>query len=477
MTETAGFLTNAAWRAFADVGSKLASVALFVVMARELGDEGFGVFTFALMYATLFAALAHFGQDAVLIREVARDRSLLDRYFANTVALKLLLSVPVTALALGILAAVGTSSETMQTAALLGLAVAAEAVLASVFAVFQAYEVMRYVAVVLMAQRFATAAVGIAALLAGADVTAVAAIYLGGALLAVALGIAVQTRAVAKPALRVAPSTWTALMRAAVPLGIAGVFGTVLFRVDTVILAAFESTSVVGDYGAAYRLFEATLFVGWSIGGAIYPVLSRLDASEQLSDVYEQALKLSLAATLPLAVGAGVLAAPLIEILYGSDFEDATTALRLLAPSIALFAVVYVTGTVLIARHRQRFLAVAYGVVTVLNIGLNLLLIPLISLEGAALATTATEMLLLVATVGPTRRMLGGVAWARVVTGPGLAAAAAAVVMLALEDWFWLAVATGAGAFVLVLAVVERIAFPADAHAFWAFLRRREVTA
>ena len=131
MTEPTGFLTNAAWRAFGDVGSKLASVALFVVMARELGDEGFGVFTFALMYATLVAALAHFGQDAVLIREVARDRSLLDRYFANTVALKLLLSVPVTAVALAVLAAVGTSAETMQTAALLGLAVVAEAVMAS----------------------------------------------------------------------------------------------------------------------------------------------------------------------------------------------------------------------------------------------------------------------------------------------------------------------------------------------------------
>ena len=336
---------------------------------------------------------------------------------------------------------------------------------------------MRYVAVVLMVQRFVTAAVGIAALLAGAGVTAVAGIYLGGALLAVGLGVAVQSRAVAKPSPRVTPAIWPALMRAAVPLGIAGVFGTVLFRVDTVILAAFESTSVVGDYGAAYRLFEATLFVSWSIGGAVYPVLSRLDASEQLSDVYEQALKLSLAATLPLAVGAGVLAAPLIEILYGSDFEDAATALRLLSPSIALFAVVYVTGTVLIARRRQRFLAVAYGVVTVLNIGLNLLLIPLLSLEGAALSTTATEVLLLVATIGPARRMLGGVAWLRVVTGPGLAAAATAVVMLALEDWFWLAVAAGAGAFVLVLALVERIAFPADAQAFWAFVRRREVPA
>ncbi len=334
--ESRGILANTAWRAFADAGSKVASIALYVVMARELGDEGFGVFTFALMYTTLFAALAHFGQDTVLIREVARERRLVERYFANTVALKLALSVPVILAALGILALAGVSSQTLQVAALLGLAVTLEAALATVLAVFQSYEVMRYIAGVLLAQRYATAAVGIAALWAGADVVVVAAVYLGGAVLALGLGL-VLLRRVVQPRLRVTPPTWPGLMKAAVPLGVAGVLGTVLFRIDTVILAAFEDASTVGDYGAAYRLFEATLFFGWSIGGAVYPVLARLDAIPRLADVYEQALKLCLAATLPLAVGAAVLAEPLVELLYGSEFDEASTALRLLAPAIALF--------------------------------------------------------------------------------------------------------------------------------------------
>ena len=360
MHETRGILTNTAWRAFADAASKVASIALYVVMARELGDAGFGVFTFALMYATLFTALAYFGQDAVLVREVARDRPLLGRYFGNTIALKLLLAVPVLLVALAILALVGASETTLIVTALLGLALTIEAALATVFAVFQAYERMRNIALVLIAQRFATAGVGIAALLAGAGVVAVAVIYVGGALLAVAIGLALL-RQVGRPRLQVSPPTWPALMTAAVPLGIAGVFGTILFRIDTIILAAFESTAVVGDYGAAYRLLEATLFLGWAIGGAVYPVLSRLDLSERLADVFEQSLKLTLTATLPLAVGAAVLADPLVETLYGTDFDEAAPALQLLAPSIVLFPIAYVTGLFLIARRRQRFVAVLYG--------------------------------------------------------------------------------------------------------------------
>src|SRR5918999_249023 len=81
-------LANTAYRAIADIGSKLVSVLLFVVMARELGEEGFGVFTFALAFVTLVTALAGFGQDPVLTREVARRPDLIHRYFANTIALK-----------------------------------------------------------------------------------------------------------------------------------------------------------------------------------------------------------------------------------------------------------------------------------------------------------------------------------------------------------------------------------------------------
>ena len=474
MHETRGILTNTAWRAFADAASKVASIALYVVMARELGDAGFGVFTFALMYATLFTALAYFGQDAVLVREVARDRPLLGRYFGNTIALKLLLAVPVLLVALAILALVGASETTLLVTALLGLALTVEAALATVFAVFQAYERMRNIALVLIAQRFATAGVGIAALLAGAGVVAVAVIYVGGALLAVAIGLALL-RQVGRPRLEVSPPTWPALMTAAVPLGIAGVFGTILFRIDTIILAAFESTAVVGDYGAAYRLLEATLFLGWAIGGAVYPVLSRLDLSERLADVFEQSLKLTLTATLPLAVGAAVLADPLVETLYGTDFDEAAPALQLLAPSIVLFPIAYVTGLFLIARRRQRFVAVLYGLVTALNVLLNLVLIPAFSLNGAALTTSVTELVLVVPALVLGARLVGGLSWRRVVTGPASAALVAGALMAVLASSFWLAVAAGGAAYLVVLAAVERLAFPADARAFSAFLRRREL--
>src|SRR5438132_321390 len=53
MTSARKIAANTIYRAVADLGSKVATVALFVVMARKLGEAHFGVFTFALSFVTL----------------------------------------------------------------------------------------------------------------------------------------------------------------------------------------------------------------------------------------------------------------------------------------------------------------------------------------------------------------------------------------------------------------------------------------
>ena len=60
---TSRILANTVYRGAADVGSKLISIAFFVVLARQLGESGFGVFVFGLTLAAVLTVLAGFGQD------------------------------------------------------------------------------------------------------------------------------------------------------------------------------------------------------------------------------------------------------------------------------------------------------------------------------------------------------------------------------------------------------------------------------
>ena len=468
-------LANTAYRLLADVGSKLASIAFYVVMARELGAKSFGVFTFGLAFVILTTTLGNFGQDSVLTREVARDRTLLDRYFFNTLALKTVISAVSLALALLIAEIVGVSSETRTVLLLLGPAVVLEILMKTCFAAFQAYERLEFIPIALVTQRTVTAIAGIAALLAGAGVVAVSAIYLAGAALGFALSLRLLLRRVVRPAFRIETGRWWPLMRAAAAIGTASVFAVVLFRADMTMLAAFKPAAVVGHYGAAYRLLEATLFVSWSVGSAVYPVFSRLSPTSEpaVGFVFERSLKLVVALTLPLAAGALVLADPVVRLVYGNEYATAANALRLLAPTIALYPVAYVAASLLVSQHRQRAMMIVYGLVALENILANFVLIPWLSLNGAALGTSLSQLLVTVALIVVAQQAAGGIQWARVAGGPILATLAATVGMVLLRDEFAAAVAAGAVLYLAVLFAFERLRFPDDARAVLDLLPRR----
>ncbi len=118
--------------------------------------------------------------------------------------------------------------------------------------------------------------------------------------------------------------SWRRLLIAASPVGVASVLSLLMFRVDTAILAFLESDAVVGAYGAAFRLFEATLFLSWAVTTAVYPVLARLSTTSRPSvgEVFDGSLKLVVALTLPLGVGMAILSEPIVHLVFGQQFDE-----------------------------------------------------------------------------------------------------------------------------------------------------------
>ena len=168
-----------------------------------------------------------------------------------------------------------------------------------------------------------------------------------------------------------------------------------------------------------------------------------------------------------------MLAGPLVEVLYGSSYEDAETALRLLAPAIALYPICYVTGYLLVSQDRQRMLTWVYGLVALENVLANLVLIPWLSLDGAALGTSISQLLVAVALVAFARRTTGLIRWGRIAGGPVLATLLAAGTMAALRDDLAVAVLAGTAVYLVALVLFERLLFPEDADAVLKMLSRK----
>jgi O-antigen/teichoic acid export membrane protein len=467
-------VANVGWRALADLGSKIASLALFVVMARELGASQFGIYTYGLALVTIVTALGSFGQGTILTREVARDRNRVQEYFGNTLALRAMMSVPVVVLTV-VLTVLTADRTTVLVVALLGAAFVVELQTLTCTATYQAFERLSLVPIVVIGQRTFTAVTGIVVILRGGDVVSVAAIYLVGSALAAVLAFWLLARYVWRPRLEIDRSRWRSLLSAAVPVGLASTFATILFQAGVTMLGWFESDDTVGNYGAAHRLLQATFFIGWAVGAAVYPVFSRLgsDTEPTAAFVYERAVKLALALGLPLAVAAALLAGPAVDLVYGDDFVEAREALQLLSPVIALYALNHLSMMLLVSQGRQRRVAAIYAVISGASLFANAALIPVFSLEGAAITLTLSELVLALVFLVIARVETGARMWRRA-AGPIVAAAAAAGAIVLFRDEPAAALTAGVLAYVAVLASFEAIVFPDDARFVLDLARRAE---
>ncbi len=420
---------NAAVRAAGEVAAKLGSLAFFVTMARQLGTSGFGEFMFALALTSALCFIAGFGTDDLVAREVARERARGPRLLADAAAIKLVGGVAALLVAVAIVNVGDYSASARAAVYVVGIGSALEVLSKSWFSVFQAYERLDLISACIVLQRGLTAALGVTVLLAGGGVVAASACYAGGALVVVL----VAEWWVRRLGVRRAPadrSGWWGLVRAGIPIGMIGLLLTLLLRVDVAMLSFLSDASTVGEYSAAYRLVEATQFLGWAFAGAMLPWLAR--GSVELARGYGIALKALNGLLAPIGLAFVLFAAPIIALLYGPRFAGAVVPLRLLGAMTLLFGINAFASTVLIARDRPGAYTRVVAPMVLVNIALNAALIPSRGADGAAFAATFTSALLAALALWQAHVVVGRADVVGAFAGPLLGCAAMALAVLAL---------------------------------------------
>ena len=157
------------------------------------------------------------------------------------------------------------------------------------------------------------------------------------------------------------------------------------------ILAALQGDEAVGEYSAAYRLFETVLFLTWAVVGATAPLMNARAADRQeVRRLVESGLVVLGFVYAPFAAVCLAEGHAVLELVYGERYVGATAAVQWLAGAPLVYAAAGVLGAALIALGRLSAVALAAFGALVVNIALNLLLIPSLSGTGAALATTSS---------------------------------------------------------------------------------------
>jgi O-antigen/teichoic acid export membrane protein len=452
-----------------------AAIMFTVAQATHLGPARFGEFAVALSYAGLLTWMVEFGLGTQLTRLVSQRASGYEDAFAATMVIKAALWL--LALPFIILAALwlGYPPELRDALLLLALSVLLIGIGQNIAAYVQGSERFSLPAVANIAQRLSVAGVGMYVLLVRPELPAVAAAFVvSGVVYVLVLLVGLRARSW-RPRFRLDLRGARSLFRRTLPLGLFGIATTIYWSIDMIILQRLAPPENVGWYAAAYRLFSVATIVPSVVAGiALSPVLSRLsvDSRPELRAVIEKSLNFLTIAGVAAALVLALFADRIIAFIYPADtYAESAIALRLLAPGLLFIYVNWVLSQALLSLHQERRLLIMAGAAAVLNLLANLIAIPLFRENGAALATSLTELFVLVWLVRLMPRDLLSSENVRVATRSLIAAGATALLMRPGSD-LHLALALPLALFLFaVLLVLSRAVSMSDLHALRGLVR------
>ncbi len=392
---------------------RLGSLVITIwLMPRFFEDSELGGYFVAIALTNLIAILTELGIHNPLIREMTLNLSQTRHFLGNALLVGLVLSV--VAYTLMIISGVflGYASIIVTMIAYLGFAEIVNSIAQFYRCVFRAHEEMKYEALAVVAERGVFCLVGGGAILLGYGLVNVCQAMLIASCINLILSIGF-TRYRFTP-LRFEPSRRivVVLMQQALPFAIGNLFHLIYFRVDAIMLSKLSPDGIDANtwYGLAYTIVNAfTTLPGAFMMGAMFPVLSRAYERDRdrLPDAYTFGVRWMVICGMPLVVGLAVLSHEITAVLLPTDtieakntMKEVAIALRWLSGSGGLIFITTVILTMLRAADKRRVFSVLMGTTALLNIGLNLVLIPRFSHVGAAVAMVISEVYLLIVGFG-----------------------------------------------------------------------------
>lgn len=377
------------------IGARILNLALGVVvtvlLARALGDDGFGEWSTVLVVVQLAAYFTSFGVESVVVREAAADPEREDEWLGALLLLRALLSIPAVIVGLAVVLLI-QDNNSMLVAGIVLLAQTPFNVGASLRVVHQMRVRNWFPMIVLTINSvlWAAAVIAIYATDGGVVELAVAMTVIGAFTATLQALAAVR---IARPHLRPSREATMKLARVGLPVGISGLLVLAYARIDQVLVFAIAGPAEAGLYGAEYRIVEQAHLVPISLMTTLLPILSGAwprDRERAMRIAWRSAEYLAAASLGGLAVALAV-AEPLTVLLYGEDFAAAAPALPVLGGAFVFICFGYLTGNLILIAGLQRKL-IAIGLVgLVVNVAGNVALVPPWGFMGAAWMTLATE--------------------------------------------------------------------------------------
>jgi len=367
---------NTFWLAVAEGITRFLKLFLIIYVARILGATEYGKFTFALAFVSLFAIFSDFGISSITTRELAREKEK-EKEFPAILSLKLVLSIGTL-----ILICIGSFINSFS-----GI----------IYAFFQARQKMEYEALAKIIQAIAVTGAGFFILFNFPSVQNLSLSYLFASLSALIFILLLFHFKIYRLKVSFSSIIWRNILIMSWPLALGGAMGSICANTDSIMMGYWGQITQTGWYNAAQRIVGVALIPTGLIASSFFPALSKFlgESKEKLQKGWNYFMETMIFLAIPLVIGGIALASKIIDLVYDPSYLHSVLAFQILiaAGGVVILSVPFGQALVVFNQQKKTFWIVLFG--AVLNVILNLILIPKYSLYGAALTSLTASLLML----------------------------------------------------------------------------------
>lgn len=360
-----------------------------IYLIKYLGPDNFGLLSYAISFVTILASFAALGMDSIIVRDLVSEENKSNAILGTSFYLRLVASI-VSIIFIFII--LSLSNEELSTSLLI-LVISTTTIFQSFNVIdlyFQAKVQSKFTVYAQFTSLIIASALKIYLIIINADLIYFAyTIALESFLFAIGLVVVYKIQVVGKHRWNFSFDLSKKLLKDSLPLLLAGVVVAIYMRIDQIMIKNMLDNSQAGYYSAAVKLCELWYFIPMALSNSVFPaIVNAKKTSEKnyrlrMQRFYDIMSWLSIGVSIPLTI----FAPQIINLLYGAKFISAFPVLQIyIWSSVATFLGV-ASSQYLVTENLTKISFYRTFLGMIVNVLLNLILIPKIGIIGSALAT------------------------------------------------------------------------------------------
>jgi len=394
---------NTGYFTIALVIQKVISFTYFSYLATQIGSEKTGQYFFAISFVTIFSVFLDLGLSSLLTREIARAHESIQKLVSNVIAIKLVSSLIILIAIYFSINLLNYSLDVKNLVYLSSITMLIDSFTLTFWAIIRGQHNLSFESIASIMFQVIVLSLGYLALQYTHDPFLLLIVLLiAGSfnLFFSGLVLIFKYKISLKPILD--KEFAKKLMIIAWPFAVAAIFMRISGSIDSVFLSKFSGDQAVGYYSLPYKITFAFQFIPMAFVASLYPAFTHFFnyEKEKLKNTFNKSLVYLCVLSLPIATGIAIMARTIIVNIYKEQYIPSILTLQILIFNLPLIFLTFPMGALLNATNLQKIHTRNIGLTMIISIIANLILIPLYSHTGAAIASIlATACYLILNTI------------------------------------------------------------------------------